>query len=161
MLHSLSRASRAQSLVPQKSKMSSGREDPRRSNRIYRYKPSANKPGDDPTADYLNLMGMIFSMCGLMMRVSICWSFFYSLFFLMNKSFMTLFALCVPSWDVERIVQRFALNILQLEFEYMVHFKAFAAVHQIDLCSKRQQPWWIRQGAVDFRYSNFLAAFGR
>ena len=44
--------------------------DPRRSNRIYRYKPSANKPGEDPTADYLNLMGMIFSMCGLMMRVS-------------------------------------------------------------------------------------------
>ena len=43
--------------------------DPRRSNRIYRYKPSANKPGEDPTADYLNLMGMIFSMCGLMMRV--------------------------------------------------------------------------------------------
>ena len=44
--------------------------DPRRPNRIYRYKPSSNKPGDDPTADYLNLMGMIFSMCGLMMRVS-------------------------------------------------------------------------------------------
>ena len=47
--------------------------DPRRSNRIYRYKPSANKPGEDPTADYLNLMGMIFSMCGLMMRVSTVW----------------------------------------------------------------------------------------
>lgn len=43
--------------------------DPRRPNRIYRYKPSTNKPGEDPTADYLNLMGMIFSMCGLMMRV--------------------------------------------------------------------------------------------
>ena len=45
--------------------------DPRRPNRIYRYKPSSNsnKPGDDPSADYLNLLGMIFSMCGLMMRV--------------------------------------------------------------------------------------------
>ena len=49
--------------------MSSG-PDPRRPNRIYRYKPQSNKPGDDPTADYLNLLGMIFSMCGLMMRVS-------------------------------------------------------------------------------------------
>ena len=45
--------------------------DPRRPTRIYRYKPasSSNKPGDDPSADYLNLLGMIFSMCGLMMRV--------------------------------------------------------------------------------------------
>lgn len=49
--------------------MNSGN-DPRRPNKIFRYKPSSNKPGDDPTADYLNLMGMIFSMCGLMMRVS-------------------------------------------------------------------------------------------
>ena len=52
--------------------MSSGG-DPRRPTRIYRYKPSSNsnKPGDDPSADYLNLLGMIFSMCGLMMRVSL------------------------------------------------------------------------------------------
>ena len=42
----------------------------RRPTKFFRYKPSSNKPGDDLTADYLNLMGMFFSMCGLMMRVS-------------------------------------------------------------------------------------------
>ncbi|XP_069160162.1 protein Asterix-like isoform X1 [Procambarus clarkii] len=38
-----------------------------------RYKPSAQgtpgAPGEDPTTDYMNVLGMIFSMCGLMMRV--------------------------------------------------------------------------------------------
>jgi hypothetical protein len=28
-------------------------------------------PGEDLTPDYMNILGMIFSMCGLMMRVSI------------------------------------------------------------------------------------------
>lgn len=27
-------------------------------------------PGEDLTPDYMNILGMIFSMCGLMMRVS-------------------------------------------------------------------------------------------
>lgn len=39
-----------------------------------RYKPPAQgtpgAPGEDPTTDYMNVLGMIFSMCGLMMRVS-------------------------------------------------------------------------------------------
>lgn len=43
--------------------------DPRRPNKIFRYKPLSNKPADDPTPDYMNLLGMIFSMCGLMMKV--------------------------------------------------------------------------------------------
>lgn len=43
--------------------------DPRRPNKIFRYKPLANKATDDPTPDYMNLLGMIFSMCGLMMKV--------------------------------------------------------------------------------------------
>ena len=35
-----------------------------------RYKPStAAVSTDDPTPDYMNLLGMIFSMCGLMMKV--------------------------------------------------------------------------------------------
>lgn len=29
-----------------------------------------NPAGDDLTPDYMNILGMIFSMCGLMMRVS-------------------------------------------------------------------------------------------
>lgn len=43
--------------------------DPRRPNKIFRYKPLTNKTADDPTPDYMNLLGMIFSMCGLMMKV--------------------------------------------------------------------------------------------
>ncbi|WAR24573.1 ASTER-like protein [Mya arenaria] len=43
--------------------------DARRPNKIHRYKPKdTNAPGDDPTPDYMNLLGMIFSMCGLMMK---------------------------------------------------------------------------------------------
>ena len=35
-----------------------------------RYKPPpSGGPLDDPTPDYMNLLGMIFSMCGLMMKV--------------------------------------------------------------------------------------------
>lgn len=37
---------------------------------FYRYKPpQQGGPSDDPTPDYMNLLGMIFSMCGLMMKV--------------------------------------------------------------------------------------------
>ena len=37
----------------------------------YRFKPPPQGgPLDDPTPDYMNLLGMIFSMCGLMMKVS-------------------------------------------------------------------------------------------
>lgn len=37
-----------------------------------RYKPPPNECNpalDDPTPDYMNLLGMIFSMCGLMLKV--------------------------------------------------------------------------------------------
>ena len=48
----------------------SSNQDPRRENRIYRYTPVTNKPNQDPLPDYVSLLGMIFSMLGLMMRVS-------------------------------------------------------------------------------------------
>lgn len=38
---------------------------------LLRYKAQpAGSPSDDPTPDYMNLLGMIFSMCGLMMKVT-------------------------------------------------------------------------------------------
>ena len=38
---------------------------------LSRYKaPPSGGPIEDPTPDYMNLLGMIFSMCGLMMKVS-------------------------------------------------------------------------------------------
>jgi hypothetical protein len=43
---------------------------------IYRYKPKAVNsdnqaltPGEDLTSDYMNILGMILSMCGLLMKV--------------------------------------------------------------------------------------------
>ncbi|XP_055014175.1 protein Asterix isoform X2 [Boleophthalmus pectinirostris] len=46
--------------------------DPRRQNKILRYKPPSTETNptlEDPTPDYMNLLGMIFSMCGLMLKV--------------------------------------------------------------------------------------------
>lgn len=37
---------------------------------FFRYKaPPSGGPAEDPTPDYMNLLGMIFSMCGLMLKV--------------------------------------------------------------------------------------------
>ncbi|MGH0189644.1 UNVERIFIED_CONTAM: hypothetical protein FKN15_037268 [Acipenser sinensis] len=54
------------------SSTSNSMSDPRRPNKILRYKPPSteNNPAlEDPTPDYMNLLGMIFSMCGLMLKV--------------------------------------------------------------------------------------------
>ncbi|XP_063787244.1 PAT complex subunit Asterix isoform X2 [Pseudophryne corroboree] len=45
--------------------------DPRRPGKVQRYKPPTSESSptlDDPTPDYMNLLGMIFSMCGLMLK---------------------------------------------------------------------------------------------
>lgn len=49
------------------------------SRRRYKPPPSECNPAlDDPTPDYMNLLGMIFSMCGLMLKVGraacLCWA---------------------------------------------------------------------------------------
>ncbi|KAK3090021.1 hypothetical protein FSP39_008588 [Pinctada imbricata] len=56
--------------------------DPRRPNKVVRYKPpQPGGPSDDPTPDYMNLLGMIFSMCGLMMKLKWCaWAAVYCSF---------------------------------------------------------------------------------
>ncbi|CAN8004067.1 unnamed protein product [Ixodes hexagonus] len=47
--------------------------DPRRPDKIVRYKvPASGTPGDDPTPDYMNVLSMIFSMCGLMLKLKWC-----------------------------------------------------------------------------------------
>ncbi|XP_071656853.1 PAT complex subunit Asterix isoform X2 [Patagioenas fasciata] len=46
--------------------------DPRRPARVSRYKPPATETNpalEDPTPDYMNLLGMVFSMCGLMLKL--------------------------------------------------------------------------------------------
>ncbi|VDM60196.1 unnamed protein product [Angiostrongylus costaricensis] len=50
--------------------------DPRRPNKIVRFKvtdsQSASTVSDDPLPEYMNVLGMVFSMCGLMMRAKWC-----------------------------------------------------------------------------------------
>lgn len=49
--------------------------DPRRKEKINRYKAPKNQgqgggANEDMMPDYMNILGMIFSMCGLMMKVT-------------------------------------------------------------------------------------------
>nr|ACO11123.1 UPF0139 membrane protein C19orf56 [Caligus rogercresseyi] len=59
--------------------------DPRRPDKIVRYSNPLNsaqqanngggggaQPGEDMTPDYMNVLGMIFAMCALMMRMKFC-----------------------------------------------------------------------------------------
>ncbi|RWS29393.1 protein Asterix-like isoform X1 [Leptotrombidium deliense] len=51
--------------------MSNG--DPRRPEKIQRFKASLiGAIGEDPTPDYMNVLSMVFSMCGLMMKLKWC-----------------------------------------------------------------------------------------
>lgn len=53
--------------------MSHSGQDPRRAERVTRYKPQTEKaPGEDPIPEYMNLLAMVFSICGLMMKVGTC-----------------------------------------------------------------------------------------
>lgn len=57
--------------------MSAPAVDPRRPEKINRYKAPQNagqgtSGGDDFMSDYMNILGMIFSMCGLMMKLKWC-----------------------------------------------------------------------------------------
>lgn len=46
--------------------------DPRRPDKIRRFKSSYALPiADDQLQEYMNIIGMVFSMCGLMMKVII------------------------------------------------------------------------------------------
>ena len=45
--------------------------DPRRPDKIKRYKSSYSMQfADDQLQEYMNVLGMVFSMCGLMMKVN-------------------------------------------------------------------------------------------
>jgi len=96
--------------------------DPRRPTRIYRYKPSSNsnKPGDDPSADYLNLLGMIFSMCGLMMRIKwAAWAAVYC-------SFIS-FANAKASEDARQMFSSFLLSVSAVVMSYLQNPQPMAA----------------------------------
>merc|ERR1712110_692402 len=87
--------------------------DPRRPQKIARYKPlPAGTPADDPTPDYMNLLGMIFSMCGLMMKLKWCaWVAVYC-------SFMS-FANSRTSDDTKQMLSSFMLSISAVVMSYL------------------------------------------
>lgn len=54
--------------------------DPRRPEKVRRFKANQNNgqtasPNEDLMPDYMNILGMIFSMCGLMMKLKWCGKF--------------------------------------------------------------------------------------
>ncbi|CAL8328561.1 unnamed protein product [Merluccius merluccius] len=89
--------------------------DPRRQNKILRYKPpstESNPTLEDPTPDYMNLLGMIFSMCGLMLKLKWCaWIAVYC-------SFIS-FANSRSSEDTKQMMSSFMLSISAVVMSYL------------------------------------------
>ncbi|XP_069177940.1 protein Asterix-like [Procambarus clarkii] len=90
--------------------------DPRRVDKIVRYKPSAQgtpgAPGEDPTTDYMNVLGIIFSMCGLMMRLKWCaWVALYCS--------CTSFANSRVNDDTKQMLSSFMLSISAVVMSYL------------------------------------------
>ncbi|XP_034961768.1 PAT complex subunit Asterix-like [Zootoca vivipara] len=89
--------------------------NPRRPNHILRYKPlsTENNPTlEDTTPDYMNLLGMIFSMCGLMLKLKWCaWVAVYC-------SFIS-FANSRSSEDTKQMMSRFMLSSLAVVMSYL------------------------------------------
>ncbi|KDR13958.1 protein Asterix [Zootermopsis nevadensis] len=91
-----------------------GSSDPRRPDKEHRYKSSPNTQGapDDLIPDYMNILGMIFSMCGLMMRLKWCaWVSLYC-------SFIS-FANSRANDDTKQILSSFMLSISAVVMSYL------------------------------------------
>ncbi|VDO25286.1 unnamed protein product [Brugia timori] len=90
--------------------------DVKRPTRIVRYKPvdpqSSLSLTDDPIPEYMNVLGMVFSMCGLMMRMKWC-------------AWVALLCSCVSfanartSDDAKQIVSSFMLSISAVVMSYL------------------------------------------
>uniref|UniRef100_A0A914Z2K0 Protein Asterix n=1 Tax=Panagrolaimus superbus TaxID=310955 RepID=A0A914Z2K0_9BILA len=90
--------------------------DPRRPAKIVRYKPidpqTSPVSSEDSLPEYMNVLGMLFSMCGLMMRLKWC-------------SFAALLASCISfantrvTDDTKQIVSSFMLSISAVVMSYL------------------------------------------
>lgn len=90
--------------------------DPKRPDKVARYKPPAQgtpgAPGEDPTTDYMNVLGMIFSMCGLMMRLKWC-------------AWVALYCSCISfanarvNDDTKQMLSSFMLSISAVVMSYL------------------------------------------
>uniref|UniRef100_A0A8C6NJU7 PAT complex subunit Asterix n=1 Tax=Nothobranchius furzeri TaxID=105023 RepID=A0A8C6NJU7_NOTFU len=79
------------------------------------YKPPSTETNptlEDPTPDYMNLLGMIFSMCGLMLKLKWCaWIAVYC-------SFIS-FANSRSSEDTKQMMSSFMLSISAVVMSYL------------------------------------------
>ncbi|XP_058833717.1 protein Asterix [Topomyia yanbarensis] len=91
--------------------------DPRRPDKVNRYKPvdSGNQGsgvGDDLMPDYMNILGMIFSMCGLMMKLKWC-------------AWLALYCSCISfansrvSDDAKQVLSSFMLSVSAVVMSYL------------------------------------------
>lgn len=89
--------------------------DPRRPGKIQRYKPNTTANSgvsDDPVPDYMNVLGMIFSICGLMMRMKWC-------------AWVALYCSCISfansktSDDTKQILSSFMLSMSAVVMSYL------------------------------------------
>ncbi|ELT88306.1 hypothetical protein CAPTEDRAFT_166461 [Capitella teleta] len=88
-------------------------DDPRRPIKVHRFKaPAGGGPAEDITHEYMNLLGMIFSMCGLMMKMKWCgWSALFCAFISFSNS--------RSSEDPKQILSAFMLSFSAIVMAYL------------------------------------------
>ncbi|CAF0809569.1 unnamed protein product [Didymodactylos carnosus] len=86
--------------------------DVRRPARIHRFRPSLITPIDDSLPDYMNLLGMVFSMCSLMLKIKWCaWIAIFCAF--------VGFANQRANDDAKQVLSSFMLSISAVVVTYM------------------------------------------
>ncbi|CAF1301744.1 unnamed protein product [Adineta steineri] len=86
--------------------------DNRRPARIHRFRPSMITPTDDAIPDYMNLMGMMFSMCSLMLKIK--WCAWIAIF-----AALVGFANSRTTDDAKQVLSSFMLSISAVVVTYM------------------------------------------
>ncbi|XP_055302775.1 protein Asterix [Sitodiplosis mosellana] len=93
--------------------MSSPPVDPRRADKVRSFKSSPNNgQTEDFLPDYFNILGMIFSMCGLMMKLKWC-------------AWLALYCSCISfansraSDDAKQVLSSFMLSVSAVVMSYM------------------------------------------
>lgn len=90
-----------------------GLNDPRRPDKVKRYvPPPSDAPMDDATPDYMNLLGMIFAICGLMMKIK--WAAWIAIFCSVIG-----FANSRASEDPKQLLSSFMLSISAVVMSYL------------------------------------------
>jgi len=88
--------------------------NPKRENRVFRFmaQSTASQQAADPLPDYLNLLTMIFSMCGLLMKIKWCaWAAIFCS--------MTSYANSRTTEDARQVLSSLMLSISAVVMTYL------------------------------------------